>query len=216
MFCENFVAIQLERVKVLYNKPIYIGFTTLDLSKLLMYDYFYDYIKPKYNDRATLCYMDTDSFTFSIQTDDLYADMRRDLDRYDTSNYSPSNPYDMPLQGKAVLGRMKDENAGNIMLEFVGLRPKMYAYNIGEWVKKVKGVKKCVVRDEISGSDFKECLANNTKLYKKQNLFRSIKHTIFSITQSKLALSSNDDKRWICPDGIRTLAWGHADVDSVM
>lgn len=213
IFTENFVAIQLERLKVVYNKPIYVGFTVLELSKLLMYDFYYDYLKNTYRQKVQLCYMDTDSLILRIETDDIYNDMQYNLTKFDTSNFHPDNIFNIPLQNKAVLGLMKDENGGKIMSEFVGLRSKMYANKVeGKLTKKAKGIKKYVVKDELSLEDYKNSLFNKELLYRQQNLFRNIKHTIFSVIQNKLALSPYDDKRYICADGVHTLAWGHKDI----
>nr|XP_022910659.1 uncharacterized protein LOC111421711 [Onthophagus taurus] len=122
IFTETFSAIQMDRLHVVYDKPLYVGFTVLELSKLLMYNFYYDFLKPKYGESIRLCYMDTDSFTVLIDSDDVYRDVKLNLDKFDTSNYSPDNQLDIPLRNKAVLGKMKDENCGNIMVEFIGLR----------------------------------------------------------------------------------------------
>ena len=96
----------------------------LDISKTLMYEFWYDYIKPKYNDNVKLCYMDTDSFIINIKTEDFYKDVTNDVDkRFDTSNYGVNRPLPMG-KNKKVIGLMKDELGGKIIMEFVTLRPK--------------------------------------------------------------------------------------------
>ena len=117
------------KIKVVMNKPVYLGQAILDLSKIVMYEFHYDCMKQKYPDGLTLCYMDTDSLIYDIKTDDFYKDIAEDVkDRFDTSGYNPNQP--LPV-GK-VIGLMKDELGGEIMTEFVTLRPKMYAYKTGE------------------------------------------------------------------------------------
>ena len=135
------------KIKVVMNKPVYLGQAMLDLSKIVMYEFHYDYMKRKYNDdKLTLCYMDRDSLIYDIKTDDFYKDIAEDIkDRFDTSGYNPDRPLPVGLN-KKVIGLMKDELGGEIMTEFVTLRPKMYAYKTGSAKsKKCKGIKKCVV-----------------------------------------------------------------------
>ncbi|XP_071055153.1 uncharacterized protein [Onthophagus taurus] len=214
IFTKTFSAIEMERLHVIYDKPLYIGFTVLELSKLLMYDFYYAYLKPKYGEDIRLCYMDTDSFTVQIYTDDIYNEVKLNLDKFDTSNYSPDNQFNIPLQNKAVLGLMKDENCGNIMLEFVGLRSKVYANRVsGERItKKSKGVRKAIVKRKITFENYLDCLSTKSVLFKKQLIFRSFNHDIFTVLQNKLVLSPYDSKRWIDSDYINTLAWGHHNI----
>ncbi|XP_071057056.1 uncharacterized protein [Onthophagus taurus] len=211
VFTETFSAIQMERLHVAYDKPLYVGFTVLELSKLLMYDFYYDFLKPKYGEDVQLCYMDTDSFTVLIKSDDVYSDVKLNLDKFDTSNYSPDNRFDIPLQNKAVLGKMKDENCGNVMVEFIGLRSKVYANRVanGRVTKKSKGIRKAVVKQKLSFQNYFHRLHSNSITSRKQLLFRSFNHTVFTVLQNKLALSPHDSKRCIDADGIKTLAWGH-------
>nr|XP_022908200.1 uncharacterized protein LOC111419606 [Onthophagus taurus] len=215
-FTETFSAIQMERLHIVYDKPLYVGFTVLELSKLLMYNFFYGFLKPKYGEGIRLCYMDTDSFTVLINSNDVYTDVKLNLNKFDTSNYSPDNQFDVPLQNKAVLGLMKDENCGEIMEEFVGLRSKVYANRVadGRVTKKSKGVKKAVVKRKITFENYIECLNSKAVLFRKQLSFRSFHHIIFTMLQNKLVLSPNDTKRCICNDGIDTLAWGHHGINN--
>lgn len=140
---ENMYAIQMKRLYNLYNKPIYLGFCVLDLSKLKMYDFHYNYMLPKFQNKLSLNYMDTDSFIYSIRVNDLYADIREDVEmRFDTSEYplELAEKYKIQRCNKKVLGMMKDENNGKIMTEFIGLRAKMYSLRTedGGCVKKAK------------------------------------------------------------------------------
>ena len=125
-FSENLIAIEMKKAKVKMNKPLYLGMSILDISKTLMYEFWYDYVKPKYNDKAKLCYMDTDSFVLNIFTEDFFEDINNDVKRwFDTSNYDKNDK--RPLQigvNKKVIGMFKDKLGGKIMKEFCALRAK--------------------------------------------------------------------------------------------
>ena len=119
---------------------------------------------------------------------------------------------------KKVVGVMKDELGGNIMIEIVALRPKLYSYtslNIKQKVsedKLCKGVKRCVVKKNLGFDDYKNCLIDGKNVYREQMMFRSIKHNIYTINCNKIALNRDDDKRIIQDDGITTLARGHCEM----
>ena len=144
-FSEIVLAIEMKKTKVKMNKPIYLGFSMLEISKILMYEFCYDYMKPKYGNNVKLCYMDTDSFIMHIKTEDFYKDIADDVEkRSDTLNDQVDRP--LPTgKNKKVIGLMKDELGGKIMKEFVTLRPKIYSYLTDdcEEDKKAKGTKKC-------------------------------------------------------------------------
>jgi hypothetical protein len=124
---ENLVMVKIQKEKLLQNKPMYTGFTVLELSKVLMYKFHYEKILPRYSpDKARLLFTDTDSLRYHIQTDDIYEDMQQNLDYYDTSGYPPTHPLYSPKNAK-VLGKFKDETNGDHPVEFVGLRSKMYS-----------------------------------------------------------------------------------------
>ena len=125
---EDLSIIEMNKTKVKMNKPIYLGLSILEISKLLMYEFLYDYMKPKYGNNVKLCYMDTDSFIMDIKTEDFYKDIANDVEkRSDTSNYEVNRP--LPTgKNKKVIGLMKDELGGKIITEFVILRPKAYSY----------------------------------------------------------------------------------------
>ena len=146
---------------------------------------------------------------YNIETDDFYKDTAKDVnDRCDTSGYNPNWPLPLGLN-KEVIGLMKDELGGEIMTEFVTLRPKMYAYKMGSAEsKKCKGIKKCVVCKTISFEDYKACLFTRETSYRSQLMFRSSKHKVKTLEVNKLALSKDDDKR-ITVNGINNLARGH-------
>ena len=125
---EDFSIIEMNKTKVKMNKPIYLGLSILEISKLLMYEFWYDYMEPKYDNNVKLCYMDTDSFIMNIKTEDISKDIANDVEKmFDTSNYEIDRP--LPTgKNKKVIGLMKDELEGKIILEFVTLRPKTYSY----------------------------------------------------------------------------------------
>ncbi|GFT53916.1 uncharacterized protein TNCV_3368391 [Trichonephila clavipes] len=139
------------------------------------------------------------------------GDMKEDINLYDTSDYDENNIYNLPLVNKKVIGKMKDENKGNIMTEYVGLKSKMYAYKTNNKIeKRLKGIKKQTIKkNKITFEDYKACLFNEKIKYVDMNLIRSKFHSLHSIKQNKLALSYKDDKRFINGDGITTLAHGH-------
>ena len=184
----------------------------LDLNKTLMYD-FHNYIKQKYEDKAKLLFTDTDSLMYEIQTEDFYKDISKDVkDRFDTSDYPSNHPSGIPSGlNKKVLGMFKDEVAGKIIDEFLGLRAKLYSYKMfeGEESKKCKGVKKSVVENNISYEDYKNCLLTRKEKLQKMNIIKSHGHVLFTEEINKIALSSKDDKRHILEDGIHTLALGN-------
>ncbi|XP_067126115.1 uncharacterized protein [Centruroides vittatus] len=201
IFTENLCAIHMYKINIVFNKPIYVGMSILDLSKHLMYDFHYNIMKPKYGDNIKLLYQDTDSYIYDIKTDDFYQDMKGMIDYFDTSDYPENNQYGIPRVNKKVLGKMKDENNGKIMREFVGLRAKMYALKVDQVTKKSKGVKKCVVKNRILFDDYKDCLFNKTEHSRTMNLIRSKKHELYSIKHTDpyskiydIYLESEDDE----------------------
>ena len=168
----------MKRTKVKMNKPIYLGLLILDISKILMYEFWYDYMKSKYNDNVKLCYMDTDSFVMNIKTKDFYKDIANDVeDRFDTSNYEVNRP--LPTgKNKKVTGLMKDELGGKVITDFAALRLKTYSYLTDDCKedKKAKGTKKCVIKRMIKVNVYKNCLLKDEVVLKSQQRFRSKGH----------------------------------------
>ena len=175
-FSENLLAIEMKKTKVKMNKPIYLGMSILDISKTLMYKFWYDYFKPRYGDRAKLCYTDTDSFIINIITEDFFEDISNDVERwFDTSNYDKNDKRPLPIgKNKKVPGLFKDELGGKIITEVAALRPKTYAYLMehGSDHKKAKGTKKCVIKQKLMLENCKDCLSNNKAIYKSQERFK--------------------------------------------
>ena len=234
IFTENLVAVHMKKTTIKLNKPIYSGMSILDLSKTLMYDFHYNYIKKKYGENANLLFTDTDSLCYEIKTQDFYKDIAPDVhSKFDTSNFDKDHPSGIEVGvNEKVIGMMKDEAGGKQITEFVGLRSKLYAYKMdrydeqcgdptcdgkncsikscpGYGGRKCKGVKKGVVKNEITFEDYKRCLFSGEKQCKSMNTIRHRKHDIYTEKITKIALSADDDKRIVAENGIDTAAIGH-------
>ena len=198
LFGKNLMGCETGKIKVVMNKPVYLGQTILGLSKIVMYELHYDYMVPKYSlEKLKLCYMDMDSLVYDIKTEDFYEDIADDVPaRFDTSGYCPNRPLPVGLS-KTVIGLMKDELGGKIMTELMALRPKLYSYKKldGSEDKKCKGIKKCVVKKTLTFEDYKACLFNDSTEYRSQLMFGSAKHEVHTIEVNKVALNREDDKR---------------------
>ena len=202
----------MKKTKVKMNKPIYLGLSILEISKILMYEFWYDYMKPKYDNNVKLCYMDKDSFIMNIKTNDFYKDITNDVEnRFDTSNYEANRPLPM-RKNKKIIGLMKDELGGKIITDFVTLRPKTYSYltDDGKEDKKAKETKKCVIKKMIiKFNDYKRCFLNDELILKSQQSFISKKHEVYTENINKIALSNNDDKTIISSNKITSYPYGY-------
>ena len=220
-FSENLMAIEMKKTRVVLNKPIYLGQAILDISKTLMYKFWYDYIKTKYGDKAKLCYMDTDSFIIRTETEDFYKDIANDVDRwFDTSAYDKKDNRPLPIGiNKKVIGMFKDELNGKIKEKFCAPTAKTYSYLIDCYDddhydknkiinKKAKGTKKCVIKRCLKFDDYKESVLNNKNILRSKQRFKSDLHTIYTENINKIAISSNDDKRLQIYDKITTQPHG--------
>ena len=203
----------MRKIKLYFNKPIYLGMSILDISKTKMYDFHYGYIKPKYGDKAKLLFTDTDSQAYEIQTKDFYRDITQNVKKlFDTSNYPADHPSKIPTgKNKKVPGMFKDEAGGKVIAEFVGLRAKLYSYRMhsGSEEKRAKGVKKSVIEKKITFDDYKRCLFSEEPQTRTMNVIRSYKHEVYTEEVNKVALDSQDDKRIILEDKIYTHAHGY-------
>ena len=210
IFNENLVAVHKIKETLTLNRPAYIGMCILDLSKTLMYDFHYNYIKHKYGDKAKLLFTDTDSLTYEIETKDAYADFWSDKDRFDNSDYNKESPF-YNTANKKVIGKFKDEACGVPVVEFIGLRSKMYSYikNNDEGGKTAKGIKKNIITKNIKHEDYKEVLFNNKQMHHTMKTIRSNNHQLGSFELNKISLSCFDDKRFIHQNGITSYAYGH-------
>ena len=196
---KDLLIMEMKKAEVKMNKPIYLGQTILDISKTVMYEFWYDYLKPKYGDNVKLCYTDTDSFIIHVKTEDFYKDIANDVNKwFDTSKYKKGDNIPLPIGiNEDLLGKFKDELKGRIMTELVALRAKTYAHLIDGYDdddydknkiinKKAKGTKK------ITFKNYKDSLSKNEVVTKPQHRFRSDHHKVYTEEVNKIALSSND------------------------
>ena len=198
LFGENLMGCEMGKIKVVMNKPVYLGQVILDLSKIVMYEFHYDYMLPKYGNDLKPRHMDTDSLVYSIKTEDFYEDIAKDLKtRFNTSGYCKDRPLLVGLN-KKVFGLMKDEMGGAILTEFIALRPKLYSYRKLDGIedKKCKGIKKCVVKKTLAFDDYKKCLFSPNNIYRSQLMFRNKKHEeVHTAEVNKVALNRDDDNQ---------------------
>ena len=185
----------------------------LDLSKQWMYSFYYDVLKVKYGNNVKLIYTDTDSYALQTFTDDIYEDFKSLRYYMDFSGYDKNHPnYD--ACNKKVLGKFKDECDGKIIVDFIALRPKMYCYKLFNEVveeKKAKGVPKAKVKRELNMNDYENALHYNKSKDVNFNAIRIKNHQIYSINQSKVGLTSYDNKRyWI--DNCNSVPYGHYSI----
>ena len=212
IFNENLVAVHTKKERLLLDKPSYVGMSILDLSKTKMYDFHYNYVRKKYPD-SQLLFTDTDSLFYQIESEkDIYEELWVDRNLFDNSDYPNSSKFFFN-DNKKVIGKFKDEAAGKPILEFVGLKSKMYSYTIDEVEhKKAKGVKKNVVKKEIKHCDYLDVLFNKKMMHHQMNTIRSQLHQKNSYHLNKVSLSPYDDKRYLLDDGITSLSYGHQDT----
>ena len=207
IFDENLVGVQMKKERLVLDKPSYVGFCILDMSKTLMYDFHYNYIRKKYPE-AKLLFTDTDSLFYHIKAEDIYSDFFKDKDLFDNSDYPKSSKFFF-AENKKVIGKFKDEAAGDPIIEFVGLKSKMYSYKTeNKENKTAKGVKKNVIKSQLCLSDYRDTLFNCTTMRHKMRTIRSEYHQISSYQINKVSLSPFDDKRYILDDGISSYAYG--------
>ena len=188
IFHENLVAVHMKKKILKLDKPSYVGMCILDWSKVLMYDFHYNFIKAKYGDLAKLLFTDTDSLCYHIITDDVYEDLYLSKDMFDNSDYSKSSKFFCD-KNKKVIGKFKDEAASNPIISFVGLKSKMYSYQVeipglGVLIiknnKAAKGVNKNVIKRDLDHSDYLACLQNNSIEKHKMKTIRSNHHVVSS------------------------------------
>ena len=188
------------------NKPVNLGQAILELSKTLMYEFHYEYMRPRHGSKVRLCYMDTDSFAYEIETEDFYRDIAKDVEkRFDTSGYLKDDNRPLPIgKNKKVIGLMKDEFGGNIMTDFVALRAKMCANRKIDYLTAQhehlvacdeKRTKKCVVSEDLTFDDYKTCLIDGKTIYKEQMLSENKKHKVHTVNKYKIVRNRDDDKR---------------------
>ena len=192
----NLIGVEKTKTHVRLNKPIAVGFTILDTSKLHMYKYHYGVMKERYGDNVRLCYTDTDSFLYHIYTGDMYKDLKEIGEHMDFSDYPETHPnYD---QRNKQLGKFKDEFNGKPIAEYIGLKPKMKTIrgDDGHTDNTAKGVARSKVKSNLTFETYRKTLFENYKERINSNSIRSHNHQITSLTTSKSGLSNFDHKRY--------------------
>ena len=233
MFHRKFISNRNEKKQITMNKTVYLALSVLDLSKNVLYEFWYDYVNPKHGENAKLCYMDTDSFIVHVKLDDIYKDIAEDAETgFDTSNIEIDRSLSKG-KNKNLIGLTKDELGGQIMKEFVRLRAKTYSYlkDSNDEDKKTKRTKKCVIKRKLKFQDYKNCLEaaqmerkinylrkkkididslteDQKEFVNNKIILRTQRHNVFTEVINKIALSSNDDKRMQSIDSIETYAYG--------
>ena len=215
IFDEFLIAVKRRKTKVWMNKPVYVGMSILDLSKTLMFSFQYEFVKKKW-EKVEVLYTDTDSLVLFIETDDFFRDISEDVaEWFDTNDYAKDHPAvleGLPIvkKNKKKIGLMKDDCGGKILTEWVGLRPKLYSFLTESGEKqKAKGLTKSMKNKSLRHENFLKCLRTGESQSRKQCLFRSRDHHIFTENMVKVALSCDDDKRIVLGNGIDTLSLGH-------
>jgi len=205
IFNENLVAIHMRKNRIVFNKPIYIGFCVLEISKLYMYSCYYNRLQHMFRD-VRLTYIDTDSFVLHIIDSNIYKIMQENADLFDFSNY-PKDHILYSTANKKVVGKFKDECEGNIMLKRIQLKSKMYCHHVylqQQEAKRAKGIKSCVVKKCISFQDYYNCLFYNKPTEHNYQHFKSIDHQIFTVESTKSGLTAFDSKRYYL-DSVRSI-----------
>ncbi|CAB4036468.1 Gastrula zinc finger [Paramuricea clavata] len=214
---EHLIVVKKIKEVLTLNKPCYVGMSILDLSKTLMYDFHYNTIKKEYGNKSKLLFTDTDSLMYELKTKDVYEDFKKigeKLNCWDNSDYPKDSPY-YSTHNKKVIGKFKDEAGGVPIIEFVGLRSKMYSYvkENGKGGMTAKGVKKYVIRNKLSHENFKNVINTKSRMRHSMNTIRSTKHTIGTYEVKKVTLSCFDDKRYLLEDGVTSYAYGHCMIE---
>ena len=206
VFDKNYAVIHEIKPVLMLNKPIYVGFTVLELSKWLMYDFHYNFIKKHFD--AELLFTDTDSLTYEIKSKDVYEEFFKHKHLFDFSNYPKDSKF-FDQANKKVIGKMKDESEGNIIDEFVGLKSKMYSMkNIdGKESNTAKGVNTATQFNE-----FNDTLFNKKIMRHKMRIIQSKKHKLGTYEINKISLSCFDDKRLVLDNGIHSHAYIHKEL----
>ena len=214
---KDLLIMEMKKIEVKLNKPIYLGQAILDISKIVTYQFWYDYIKPKYGGKARLCYMDTDRFIMNIKTEGFFKDIADDVERwFYTSNYDKNDNRPLPIgKNKKVIGMFKDEFGGKIF----ALTAKAYSflidggYSDDDYEKKItnktaKGTKKSAIKRELMFKNYKDSLFNDEIIIRSQQRFRSDHHKVCTKEVHKIALSRNDDERIQKFDKVTTYPYG--------
>ena len=224
MITNNLVIAEKTKNRLVLNKPVFVGSAILDLSKLLMWEFWYDEMRVKYPS-ASLCYTDTDSLIYSITSETEPSFAGNAGSSFDTSDY-PKDHADYSADNKKVIGKFKDEAKGVPIAEFVGLRPKLYSIRLDTdsfvirgdkelklETNKSKGTQKCIVKNHIRMKNYIDTLQTGNSMKHKQINFRTDSHQIYTSTSTKISLSAFDSKRYLT-DSINSLAYGHCRINA--
>ena len=235
---DDLVSITRRKTKIYFDKPIYVGSAVLDVSKLLMYEFHYDFIKQHFpGEKSRLCFTDTDSFLYEFTADDVYDVFLANSDKFDWSNYADNHPAfvkrgmtpdqisHLKSKNKKVVGKFKDETGGVPILSFAGLRSKVYSYLVDEpsdrLMKecgnvtasssgmKFKGQPKRTVARKLAHENFVLSVQGEKMEPLTSRAIRSYGHKLYTLEVTKASLNAYDDKRWIREDGLSTYAYGH-------
>ena len=208
-FSDDLAAVKLLQTKLKLTRPIHCGMVILDLAKLLMYDFYYNVLKKRYGNALELLFTDTDSLCINVTTEDVYKDMLDMHDDLDCSDYPPDHPL-FSKKNKKVIGKFKDEMNGKCILEYVGLRAKMYSFSWTEGsVRTCKGISKSVNQQVLRHEMYKDCLFQVQDRRDTVSRIGSHHHQLYTYNTHKISLSPLDDKRYVLEDKINTLAYGH-------
>jgi hypothetical protein len=231
-FNVSLIVIERGQKEITLNKAIFIGVSVLDLSKVCMQNFWYNYIRELYP-TASLKYTDTDSFIYCIESkeepnfhgrNELQPDGTTKMSMFDTSDLPKNHPH-YSEDNKKVPGMFKPENKHVPIAEMIALRAKVYALvldelayklaadkDIKQQVKKCAGLSSSVVKKDVKAADYKNVLFTGISMEHQQLNFKSVQHQIHTIKSVKNSLSAFDSKRFILPDGINTLPYGHKDI----
>ena len=209
IFTKNLVAVHLKKLKVMLDKPIYIGFSILDISKGLMYELLYKHLIKRYGKNIILLFSDTDSFLVIVLTEDFHEDMQEMNYLFDTSNY-PKDHFLYDESKKKAVGFFKDEMGGKPIVQFVGLRPKMYSIlTVDDNKKTAKGIKKTTIQKHIRHNEYLKALEEGKRYSHQMRSIRSKEHMLYSSLLKKTSICPLDDKRFLLQGGIKSLAYNH-------
>ena len=217
---ENLVAMEMYVTKMKMNRPLYVGFAVLDLSKLFMYQFHYEQFT-QWFPSASLCFTDTDSLLYHIEADEIVTTLKEHEDFFDFSDY-PRDHVCYSARNRKVIGKFKDEVLSLPIVQFVGLRPKCYSilyrgkvegnvvisYKLDEKMV-AKGTKKNIIKRHLHHEHYVDSVDNLNTTFVAQNNILSKDHSLGTYHQSRVSLTAFDTKRWIEADGVNTLAHGH-------
>ena len=205
---DNLYLIEMFKNEIIYDKPIYVGTSILDLSKLHMMRFHYEVIHANFDNNYELIYSDTDSFVYNIKHPDIYNWVKNNNSHFDLSD----DKYNKDDTNKKVLGKFKDELEGVPMKYFTALNPKVYCFESADAsVRKCKGVSKVVVKKEITNSDFKKVIDTGENIKKNVCAIRSFNHAVYTIETEKKCLTNYYDKMHMT-DSNTCVPYGHYSI----